>query len=47
MEPTVVRHLYEEVAESISRQVERGTYRAGERIPSIRALSRQMGVSIT
>jgi DNA-binding transcriptional MocR family regulator len=47
MEPLSGRHLYEEVADSISRQVERGTYRAGERIPSLRAVSRQMGVSIT
>jgi DNA-binding transcriptional MocR family regulator len=40
-------HLYEDVADSICHMVQCGTYRAGERIPSIRALSTQMGVSIT
>lgn len=38
--------LYEEVAARISGMIENGTYRAGERIPSIRALSRQLRVSI-
>lgn len=36
---------YEEVASRISGMIRNGTYRAGERIPSIRALSRQMRVS--
>jgi DNA-binding transcriptional MocR family regulator len=40
-------HLYEEVADSISHLVEKGTFRVGERIPSIRAVSRQWDVSIT
>ncbi|HNY64845.1 MAG TPA: PLP-dependent aminotransferase family protein [Deltaproteobacteria bacterium] len=40
-------HLYEDVADSICHMVRCGTYRAGDRIPSIRALSSQMGVSIT
>ncbi len=38
--------LYEEVAARISRLIKQGTYRPGERIPSIRALSDQMRVSI-
>lgn len=38
--------LYEEVAFKIRSMIEKGTYRAGERIPSIRNLSRQMHVSI-
>ena len=38
--------LYEEVATKISSMIEKGTFRPGERIPSIRNLSRQMRVSI-
>ncbi len=38
--------LYEEVASRISTLVEEGTFRPGERVPSIRNLSRQMQVSI-
>jgi DNA-binding transcriptional MocR family regulator len=38
--------LYEEVADRIRGMIGNGTYRAGERIPSIRALSRQMRVSV-
>ena len=38
--------LYEEVAARIGGMIGNGTYRAGERIPSIRALSRQMRVSV-
>jgi DNA-binding transcriptional MocR family regulator len=37
---------YEWVAAKISGMIEKGTYRPGERIPSIRDLSRQMRVSI-
>jgi DNA-binding transcriptional MocR family regulator len=37
--------LYEEVADKIHGMIGNGTYRAGERIPSIRALSRQMRIS--
>ncbi|MBN2299038.1 MAG: PLP-dependent aminotransferase family protein [Deltaproteobacteria bacterium] len=47
METARKQNLYEEVADSISNMVRCGTYRAGERIPSIRAVSRQMRVSIT
>ncbi len=38
--------LYREVASRIGAMIERGTYRPGERIPSLRELSRQMRVSI-
>ncbi|MDF1525126.1 MAG: PLP-dependent aminotransferase family protein [bacterium] len=38
--------LYEQVAGQIASLVERGTYRPGDRIPSIRKLSRQMKVSV-
>jgi DNA-binding transcriptional MocR family regulator len=38
--------LLEEVADTIGGMIRNGTYRAGERIPSIRALSRQMRVSV-
>ena len=38
--------LYEELVAKIGDMIEKGTYRPGERIPSIRDLSRQMRVSI-
>jgi DNA-binding transcriptional MocR family regulator len=38
--------LCEEIAAKISRMIEQGAYRPGDRIPSIRELSRQMHVSI-
>lgn len=38
--------LYEEVAARIGGLIDQGTCRPGERIPSIRALSRQMQVSV-
>ena len=38
--------LYEEVSNRIDEMIRKGTYRAGERIPSIRCLSRQMRVSV-
>lgn len=38
--------LYEEVSVRIREMISQGTYRAGERIPSIRALSRQLRVSV-
>jgi len=38
--------LYEEVSGRIVEMIKRGTYRPGERIPSLRALSRQMRVSV-
>ncbi len=38
--------LYEQVAERLGALVEQGTFRAGDRVPSIRQLSRQLDVSI-
>jgi DNA-binding transcriptional regulator YhcF (GntR family) len=38
--------LYETVAEKVVNLVERGTFNPGERIPSIRGLSRQFKVSV-
>jgi DNA-binding transcriptional MocR family regulator len=38
--------LYERVASHIAGLIERGTLRAGDRIPSVRRLSRQQGVSV-
>lgn len=38
--------LYEQVAGQIASLVEKGTYRPGDRVPSIRSLSRQMKVSV-
>lgn len=38
--------LYEEIAARIGGLIDQGTYRPGERIPSIRTLSRQMQVSV-
>ena len=38
--------LYEQVAREISGLIEQGTFRAGDRIPSIRQLSRRFDVSI-
>ena len=38
--------LYEEIAGRVGNLIEQGTYRPGERIPSIRTMSRQMQVSI-
>ena len=39
-------YLYREVADKISTMVENGAFRPGDRIPSIRELSRQAKVSI-
>ncbi|MGC4043948.1 MAG: PLP-dependent aminotransferase family protein [Armatimonas sp.] len=41
------KHLYESVADRITQLIAQGTFRAGERIPSVRQLSRQFQVSIT
>ena len=47
---TVIRNssrpLYEEVAGRISELVDNGTFRPGERVPSLRELSRQLRVSL-
>jgi len=39
-------NLYEQVADTIARLINQGTFQPGDRVPSIRALSRQMHVSI-
>jgi len=41
------RLLYEEVAARLAHLIEQGTYRPGERIPSVRQMSRQQQVSIS
>jgi DNA-binding transcriptional MocR family regulator len=40
-------HLYEEVADKIAKQIETGTLKPGEKVPSVRKLNSQMGVSIS
>ncbi len=39
--------MYERIAERITTLIRKGTYRTGERIPSVRSLSSQMKVSIS
>ena len=39
--------LYEQVASDLAELIRQGTFRAGERIPSVRQLSRQRRISIT
>ena len=39
--------LYDQVAGQIVKLIERGTLPPGERIPSVRTLSRQQGVSVS
>ena len=40
-------YLYEKIADNIRQLIRRGTYRAGERIPSVRQMSKQQDVSIS
>lgn len=40
-------HLYEQVAERMSRLIDKGTLKAGEKVPSVRTLSTQLGVSVS
>lgn len=40
-------HLYEDVANRIARLIDLGTLKPGERIPSVRKLNAQMGVSVS
>ena len=47
METNLKINLYEKVAASISQMIDQGTFRPGDRIPYIRAVSRQMQVSVT
>ncbi|MEW6187963.1 MAG: PLP-dependent aminotransferase family protein [Thermodesulfobacteriota bacterium] len=39
--------LYEKVSGEVTRLIEQGTFRPGDRLPSVRALSRQRRISIT
>jgi DNA-binding transcriptional MocR family regulator len=39
--------LYEKIADGITKLIRKGTYRAGERIPSVRQMSKQQDVSIS
>lgn len=40
-------HLYERVAGRITTMIEKGTLRPGERVPSVRRLNEQLGVSVS
>ncbi|MBT3338693.1 MAG: PLP-dependent aminotransferase family protein [Anaerolineae bacterium] len=40
-------YLYDKIASSITKLIEEGTYRPGDRIPSIRKMSKQQGVSVS
>jgi DNA-binding transcriptional MocR family regulator len=44
---STARHLYEELAEDLTGLIAKGTLRAGDRLPSVRVLSGQRGVSIS
>lgn len=39
--------LYERVADDVARLIEQGTFRPGDRVPSVRGLSRQLQVSVS
>jgi len=43
----VVEYRYEQVASKITQLIHRGTLRPGERIPSVRRISRQEKVSVS
>ena len=40
-------YLYESLADEISTSIATGTYRAGDRLPSVRQLSRQKRLSVS
>jgi len=40
-------NLYEQVADKVTRLIENGTFRAGDRIPSVRRIHKDMKVSVT
>ena len=42
-----VEYRYEQVAAKITQLIHRGTFRPGERIPSVRRMSRQEKVSVS
>lgn len=45
--PAANGNLYQQVAQQIAEAVDRGAYLPGDRVPSVRRLSRQLGVSIS
>ena len=45
--PAARSHLYEQVAEKIAKQIDKGTLKPGERVPSVRKLNAQLGVSVS
>jgi DNA-binding transcriptional MocR family regulator len=47
LDPNAPERLYVQLAETLAGQIEDGTYGAGERIPSVRKLRDQFGVSLT
>ncbi|HTT86264.1 MAG TPA: PLP-dependent aminotransferase family protein [Acidimicrobiales bacterium] len=47
LDPGAPRSLYLQLADAVAAQIEVGTYRPGDRIPSIRKLREQFGVSLT
>src|SRR4030042_370628 len=46
-QPAKDTFLYEQVASELAELIRMGTFRAGERIPSVRQLSRQRKISVT
>src|SRR5580700_8615338 len=44
---STARHLYDLLAEDLTGLIAKGTLRAGDRLPSVRQLSDQRGVSIS
>jgi DNA-binding transcriptional MocR family regulator len=47
LDPGSDRSLYLQLADEVAAQIEAGTYRPGDRIPSVRRLRDQFGVSLT
>src|SRR5437660_1340870 len=45
--PTMPEPLYVRIAENVSHQVATGALRPGDRVPSLRELSRQLDVSVS
>ena len=39
------KFVYENIADKLASQITKGTYKAGEQIPSVRKLSQDLGVS--
>src|ERR1019366_3946297 len=47
LDPEAGQSLYLQLADALAGQIEAGTYRAGDRIPSVRKLREQFGVSLS